>query len=573
MQPGEFAWLIPVVLPLIGGIVLVFALYQLYRLLRSAFRLAIRGIQLETSSAFSVLISFAVSALIMPRGVLQMWSLIYGLLQVAFVEFPRSVFELAYGTYRCASFQSVADQCYFQAAGGIASSIGRFFSDSLRYLTDVVGLIEFFALWAVLVWIANSILVPGDSAPAVRGLRAITADLKPETRQKLALGTIIALGAYLCLCAIVAVSLFKPADKSQILDKQTLEEQLNQTKLDDASFSTRFPPNVDSLVVATKSGDQPASGNGDQSTPGNALSPPAGFEEIRAQWEQFRSLVSAEQNRLLQRALASYTVENLNRVGSREQANHFLALSRWYQAALSQLYSGLDRCRLSINRFRWAAARSSLQSGRSATARSTAATSFPSVRQSPVDDDGLRVPGASAAQLGARDWSYDLFDPADSTRSNCTWQASDISEPPDRSDFGVSLGVMGILSQWLLHTESMPLALITGLVGFGLFGALVSTFVRVSPGETAHIDIFGVLCRGISAAIVVFLAAYGGIAIVSQAGNDPNPYLVFVTCLVGAVFGEDVWAWAKTKFLPAEQGHKPDADSADGVTETAPIKQ
>jgi hypothetical protein len=31
--------------------------------------------------------------------------------------------------------------------------------------------------------------------------------------------------------------------------------------------------------------------------------------------------------------------------------------------------------------------------------------------------------------------------------------------------------------------------------------------------------------------------------------NEPNAYVVFLTCLVGAVFSEDVWNWAHSRFL------------------------
>ena len=103
----------------------------------------------------------------------------------------------------------------------------------------------------------------------------------------------------------------------------------------------------------------------------------------------------------------------------------------------------------------------------------------------------------------------------------------------------------------------MPLALITGLIGFGLFGALVSTFVRAPADQTPHLDIFGVVWRGVSAAIVVFLGAYSGIAIVAQTTGDPNPYVVFVTCLVGAVFAENIWSWARGRKFLAEKGERP----------------
>ena len=55
------------------------------------------------------------------------------------------------------------------------------------------------------------------------------------------------------------------------------------------------------------------------------------------------------------------------------------------------------------------------------------------------------------------------------------------------------------------------------------------------------------LIRGLSAAIVVFLAAEEGLAIFSSTGSaDSNPYVLLFTCLIGAVFSQDVWQRVQT---------------------------
>jgi hypothetical protein len=56
---------------------------------------------------------------------------------------------------------------------------------------------------------------------------------------------------------------------------------------------------------------------------------------------------------------------------------------------------------------------------------------------------------------------------------------------------------------------------------------------------------------------VVFLAAYGGLAVLAGgSSSDPNPYVLFVTCLVGAVYSEAVWRWARTKLVLKEEAAK-----------------
>jgi len=46
---------------------------------------------------------------------------------------------------------------------------------------------------------------------------------------------------------------------------------------------------------------------------------------------------------------------------------------------------------------------------------------------------------------------------------------------------------------------------------------------------------------------VVFLAVKGGLAIFASGEGELNAYVLFFTCLVGAVFSEDVWGCARDK--------------------------
>jgi hypothetical protein len=145
-----------------------------------------------------------------------------------------------------------------------------------------------------------------------------------------------------------------------------------------------------------------------------------------------------------------------------------------------------------------------------------------------------------------------LFKIYENARAGCIPARSAQPEAlPIRHKFGSDIPPLNFLAGWLIGTESQALSLLVGLVGFGLFGALVSSYVRASEHAPIVPDFLGVLCRGGSAAIIVFLAAYGGISIIAQQQTDPNPYVVFATCLVGAVFGEDVWRWARSQFVPS----------------------
>ncbi|WP_434424149.1 hypothetical protein [Nannocystis pusilla] len=111
-------------------------------------------------------------------------------------------------------------------------------------------------------------------------------------------------------------------------------------------------------------------------------------------------------------------------------------------------------------------------------------------------------------------------------------------------------GPFGLIANWLIATRSLALATICGMLGFGLLGAAISTFIRegqIPPNSERVRDLFGVIIRGFSAALVIFLSVEGGIAVFSTEASSPNPYVLFFTCMVGAVFSEPVWEWAQAR--------------------------
>jgi hypothetical protein len=163
---------------------------------------------------------------------------------------------------------------------------------------------------------------------------------------------------------------------------------------------------------------------------------------------------------------------------------------------------------------------------------------------------------------------------------------------------GDELGIFKGIAQWLIKPLSMALVLIVGMLGFGLFGAVISTFVKEEKalpkttieGATTGVkkegviinDVTGVIIRGVSAAIVIFLGVKGGLAVFSSGEGEPNPYALFFTCLVGAVYSERIWEWAKEKLTSGlanpqmvegggEKGKVKDPLIADN-TEEVPLK-
>lgn len=138
---------------------------------------------------------------------------------------------------------------------------------------------------------------------------------------------------------------------------------------------------------------------------------------------------------------------------------------------------------------------------------------------------------------------------------------------------GKDWGIIGDASAWLLKPNSVDVVLIIGMFGFGIFGAAISSFIRNKlfiAGSDVNIsvreNVILILIRGLSAAIIVFLTTKGGIALVNNGSNDPNAYILFFSCLVGAVFSEEIWDWAK-KLLLKDQYPKTSLSQTDKATD------
>jgi hypothetical protein len=160
---------------------------------------------------------------------------------------------------------------------------------------------------------------------------------------------------------------------------------------------------------------------------------------------------------------------------------------------------------------------------------------------------------------------------------HATPSADYIAPPPPGA--GADWGIFRFFAGWLLTSESLDLAVIAGMLGAGLLGSSASSFIRQQgkrvQGDPLVSDLAGVVIRGFSAAIVIFLAVEGGLNIFGSSSGQPNPYVLLCTCLVGAVFSEDVWS--KThKWLEGEKDKQTnnDKEKKESIgTETTPANK
>jgi len=113
---------------------------------------------------------------------------------------------------------------------------------------------------------------------------------------------------------------------------------------------------------------------------------------------------------------------------------------------------------------------------------------------------------------------------------------------------GSGWGPLANIFDWLLATDSLDVVVIIGMLGAGLFGSAVGTFVAASVRKK-DVSIGNAplshLIRSFAATMVVYLGLKTGVAFAAVGNPNPDPYLMLFLCFIGTVYSDDVWKWAK----------------------------
>lgn len=276
-----------------------------------------------------------------------------------------------------------------------------------------------------------------------------------------------------------------------------------------------------------------------------------------------------EIDEIMRAAITEYEFSNVDRIGSRETVDHFILITNWFDESVSLREARLDECMSAIK-------------GLDLAYSDVAKTITDGLQ---IDEGDIRNVLLDANNSSVRifpmgeEWYDDATEritTGERTAREACWLGSTNSqEIPKRPELGANFGPFKFVASWLLKTESLSLALITGLLGFGLLGSACSSFVReriapvnsgsVSPNTSETVpsaqplvkDLAKVIIIGLSAAILAFLAVVGGLSLFSVNANEPNPYALLLACLVASVFGEDIWDWAREE-LRKRKGQEPD---------------
>ena len=279
-----------------------------------------------------------------------------------------------------------------------------------------------------------------------------------------------------------------------------------------------------------------------------------------SQTNEFLVETKKEVEELLKAAITEYEFSNVDRKGSRETVEHFLTIVNWFDRAISSKSSQLSSCFSSIQTLD--------ENYENAVQKFNIEIMYIKDRSTAkyILDNLDRYTSSSTEFYWYKDTLDNTKEAQNRAFKECRLlQISSSDTPPKRPDLGANLGPFKFVASWLLQTESLSLALITGLLGFGLLGSACSSFIRERLGNDNSLnqsdeditdstsqepqplvkDLPKITVIGLSAAILAFLSVVGGLSIFSVGANDPNPYALLLACLVASVFGEDIWDWAR----------------------------
>lgn len=370
--------------------------------------------------------------------------------------------------------------------------------------------------------------------------------LAPSQQHALGLSLVFLVGAFFCAASIVAIPWLQDEHVPANLNGENLSKALQAaaTRPEDAQrllgIEAASKPSV--LEALKPQLEQPSDPPAGART---AAAPPVGREQFRQGLDGLlqerqkaqqragslgKSMLS-QQEKLQAAALRAFETELSLPMSSQERLNFYKDIQRAFAAAVGSQARQLADCARALSELELRGERLRDQLGELLRRAET--------RSEPYWD--------ALTELSRINSAYG---------SVCQEQPSAPVEflTPEP---GAGWGPFGLIATWLLRTRSMALTLVTGMLGFGLLGAAISTVVRsdIKQAERPAIEEVGrIVVRGLSAALVVFLAVKGGLAVFTAGESSPNAYVLFFTCLVGAVFSDDVWLWARERLRRSTEG-------------------
>ena len=535
-------------LSLVGVMLSLFVLYLAWRIVRVLLLDPFGSWHVFGATTSARLVGLGTAAIITPKAVAKLVMLPATFLLQLLDRLPRQAVRIPLSIASSSSDATVSiKEPLIQLSlmvTDIVAEAGRALSQAIEGLLTPEVVIAL-ALWVVIGHLLSAAVPAGGETTAVAGASRLYQHIRAMSaaqRHGIVLTMVFLLGAYLSIAAIVAIPWLHEEKVSPGLSRDGLEKILNgilpstAAQLAEPLNSIAVPPD-DPLASLSEYLAKRGNPTGTFDVASFSLNVAiADGKDARtkaiAKLKQMPADIAQRAGQMRQAAIGAFDLETATLMSNQERGYFMREIQRSVSSDYLKLEGALNTCSTALQdsekQFR--------EFSQNAIAVLETEVPANSSENARASVDQMRATLLSQQSSNAARISRTLRDACETPAIQQT-----VYTPPEA---GSGWGPFGLVARWLLQTKSLPLSLITGMLGFGLLGSAIATFVRggAQRGQVSlSAEVTSVLVRGLSAAVVVFLAVKGGLAIFSTGDNEPNAYVVFLTCLVGAVFSEDVW--------------------------------
>lgn len=421
----------------------------------------------------------------------------------------------------------------------------------------------------------------GDQAILLR-LRDWFQSLDQMRKGRLALGFAVLCGTYLSMAAILSIPWLYDVDDVSPMEEGMLRAQLISSTTTDSEwqqqwekeFFTNNPlepleklfettsiekvkeeyartisdiearqQNPESINYAVYTSAEEFNANVDR-VPGSIENIKNKMLEISDNWQQLKQSAQSNRAKSLDEAIAAYQNYKDKNLSDRERQRFRDDLLKWYTNRIANIDEGLRSFQRDVQWYETSWRRWALQTS-----------------------DDLNRAVKNLYYFYYSDPYLDL-----EFTYRFTSDPFYLQPPPSPRDPS-EIGIFGFFAQWLISTKSYTVALLFGMIGFGLIGSVVSRVLSSVSHDQAGVKAqgtFDVVMVGVSASTIIFLASQGGLAIFASGETQPNGYILFLAALIGSAYGDRVWETARERFFERlnqqNKNETPEAEANKGVT-------
>lgn len=422
----------------------------------------------------------------------------------------------------------------------IADRMSNEFSTLSNLLYRFVYDVSFSSVLAAVATCLVIAIIVNGSESSISPIKQWCKSLSPKAQKKIIIAVALAFGGYLSLASIIAIPWIQGINNTDPKEINELRSEILASIATDAEIEAKWPTELTIDLSRFEELDSLLSEQKESSTDSTILNKikeeidavRSDSESLKQGWLALRDRAIRSHSMMTKSATDSFDTYIKTDLSVRERAEFQDDIIRWYRSSVPYLDEELRNYRRYVE---W-----TVRDWKSWA--NWVIENFNDLKQ---NQNAYLLSVGSIENL------------KDFNRGLGRIEAS--SAPSPRESIG--LGVFGFFANWLVENRSFSLALISGMIGFGLFGSVMArALIPYSPNVEGQLDrdSLDVLLVGSSASVIIFLASQGGLAIIGTGDIQPNAYILFLACFVGAAYGDQVWNTAKIRLAASLKSRETD---------------